>query len=146
MSELVRFKDITDAIGSLPNDADVGDIHDMGSYQIALEDVLRAVDGVEVVRTDGDLINRNWVQGIIDSMHAILTDAISFRAVDGVDEVQTADAVQGEWKHVQSTVRNDDGYLRVRHLWECSVCDFQGEYTWNFCPNCGTRMKGGDSE
>lgn len=53
----------------------------------------------------------------------------------------SADRPQGEWKHVKSTVKNDNGYLRIRHLWECSVCDFQGEYTWHYCPNCGARME-----
>ena len=46
----------------------------------------------------------------------------------------SADAVQGEW---------------VRHeLWgnpwfTCSECNYHGRNDFNFCPNCGARMKGG---
>ena len=49
----------------------------------------------------------------------------------------SADSVQGEW---------------VRHeLWgnpwfTCSECNYHGRNDFNFCPNCGARMKGGDSE
>lgn len=47
----------------------------------------------------------------------------------------SADAEQGEW---------------VRHeLWgnpwfTCSECNYHGRNDFNFCPNCGARMKGGD--
>lgn len=57
-------------------------------------------------------------------------------------EVVSAEAVQGEWVDV-------DNYYRLATCSNCQkVTMFEkwGEYTkpYNFCPNCGARMKGGD--
>ena len=57
-----------------------------------------------------------------------------------ISALPSADAVQGEWKHTIT--------------WQsyCSNCEYvfgeDEEFSpfWNYCPMCGARMKGGDSE
>ena len=56
-------------------------------------------------------------------------------------EVLKAEAVQGEWTDI-------DNYYRMATCSRChKVTMFEkwGEYTkpYDFCPNCGARMKGG---
>jgi hypothetical protein len=50
---------------------------------------------------------------------------------------------KGEWKD-----RTYGG--RILHPWwescECSQCEEWGSGAWNFCPNCGARMKGAEDE
>ncbi len=47
-----------------------------------------------------------------------------------VEPADVAKVVHGEWK---------DGYKRQ----SCSVCNYRGMRSWNYCPYCGTRMDGG---
>ena len=52
----------------------------------------------------------------------------------------SSDAVHGEW-HRRIV---DNGYNAD---WVCSECGYRATYNhYNFCPNCGARMKGGDTE
>ena len=55
------------------------------------------------------------------------------------EQIESADAVHGEW-HKISPAR----------IYECSICNHNvlTDYidTYNFCPNCGAKMKGGDDE
>jgi len=51
----------------------------------------------------------------------------------------SAEAVQGEWQKVE-----EQPYFRKHYDTVCcSVCRKKGNRKWNFCPNCGARMKGG---
>ena len=34
----------------------------------------------------------------------------------------------------------------VFNIYECSKCRFNGSKRWNFCPNCGAKMKEGDEK
>lgn len=61
-----------------------------------------------------------------------------------MDYVADAEAVQGEWTDI-------DDYYRMATCSRChKVTMFEkwGEYTkpYDFCPNCGARMKGGEDE
>ena len=66
------------------------------------------------------------------------------RCIDPQDlaELPAADVrpvVQGRW--IKPT-RVPDSMLD-----ECSICGFDaGAYTFNFCPNCGAQMIGGDED
>ena len=52
----------------------------------------------------------------------------------------SADAVQGEWVD----------WLGNGNEWECSICkcsiESHGSIAYKYCPMCGARMKGGDTE
>lgn len=57
------------------------------------------------------------------------------------EQLESADAVQGEWIDI-------DNYYRMAtcsHCRKVTMFEKWGEYTkpYNFCPNCGARMKGG---
>ena len=59
-------------------------------------------------------------------------------------EALSADAVHGEWIDI-------DNYYRMAtcsHCHKVTMFEKWGEYTkpYDFCPNCGARMKGGDTE
>lgn len=62
------------------------------------------------------------------------------------------DAVQGEWVCKEREYNDCDGYYA--HYWyECSVCgarppknQWKNEWHSNYCPSCGAKMKGGDTE
>lgn len=72
---------------------------------------------------------------------------ISTENMNTLLEALSADAVQGEWEHWGSPFSDES---EVIDTIVCSVCgarfiepkdEPKGEY--NFCPNCGARMKGG---
>lgn len=68
-----------------------------------------------------------------------------------IEELPTADVapvVHGEWVGTWG-----DGYANgfiVYEEFECSRCGCvhhaDGEPTWDYCPNCGARMGGGESD
>lgn len=48
---------------------------------------------------------------------------------------------KGEW------VYHENDMFCVRwNKWECNQCHERVEYKYNFCPNCGADMRGGDTE
>lgn len=51
-----------------------------------------------------------------------------------------ADRPQAEWIEVEEDWRHQIEF------WKCSECDFAVSSRYNFCPNCGCRMKGADDE
>ena len=56
--------------------------------------------------------------------------------------VPSADRPQGEWIFRREFVE-DTPFTGYR----CSNCNYwQGMGAWNFCPNCGAKMKGADDE
>lgn len=55
------------------------------------------------------------------------------KTIEVVKQVPSAHAVKvthGEWV---------DGYKRQ----SCSVCNYRGMRSWNYCPYCGADMRGG---
>ena len=65
-------------------------------------------------------------------------------ALNIIKALPSAEAVQGEWIDI-------DNYYRLAtcsHCHKVTMFEKWGEDTkpYNFCPNCGARMKGGDSE
>lgn len=78
---------------------------------------------------------REWAKRIREDNSNVIV--IPFDA-----EVVSADAVHGEWIH---DGQNFKGGLDWCH---CSVCgqktSTNGLSIYNFCPNCGARMKGGN--
>lgn len=67
-------------------------------------------------------------------------------------DIPSADAVQGEWIRITKEYNDCDGH-RFVYWYECDQCgarppkdQWKNEWHSNYCPSCGARMKGGDSE
>lgn len=65
-----------------------------------------------------------------------------------ISALPSADAVHGEWIKKQVFNPELDKYVP---LIECSVCGYEpyfggSESKFNYCANCGARMKGGGTE
>ena len=59
-----------------------------------------------------------------------------------INAIPSADRPQGEWIFRKEFVE-DTPFMGYR----CSNCNYwQGMGAWNYCPNCGARMKGADDE
>ena len=88
-----------------------------------------------------DLISR---QDAIDAIMGEPTDAHypSWYA-DRIKALPSAEPKTGEWID-----RSDGG--RIKYPWwescKCNQCGEYGSGAYNFCPNCGARMKGADDE
>lgn len=65
------------------------------------------------------------------------------RIIRSAPTIDAVSVVHGEWID-----RSDGG--RILNPWwetyECNKCGQYGTRIWNFCPNCGARMKGADDE
>ena len=60
-------------------------------------------------------------------------------ALDMAIEALSVDRPHGKWQKVE-----EQSYFRKDYdIVCCSVCRKKGNRKWNFCPNCGARMKGG---
>lgn len=95
-----------------------------------------------------DLIRRDDAREAIEKLMEIHFDrqVVLAKARDAIVSLPSAEAVQGEWIPL---VMNGE--------YKCSVCgrasksdnaawvNIPSAY-WNFCPNCGADMRGGDSE
>ena len=63
-----------------------------------------------------------------------------------IDKMPTIDAVEvkhGEWIEVHDWLQipqEESGTYR------CSACGQVMKYPWNYCPNCGARMKGEETD
>lgn len=65
--------------------------------------------------------------------------------VDAFENIPTVDVVEvkhGYWKRGQWV---DDYNAGGYYLAECNLCGCTQKKASNFCPNCGARMKGGES-
>ena len=59
-----------------------------------------------------------------------------------IEAIPSADRPRGEWIFRREFVE-DTPFTGYR----CSNCNYwQGMGAWNFCPNCGAKMKGADDE
>ena len=101
-----------------------------------MEDLIKRSDAIKAI----------WAEGINPS-----EDGMVFEAQSHIDRdirlIPSADRTRGEW------IGEADGYADgepVYDTWYCSNCDYVVDDdeppTWNYCPNCGARMKGADDE
>ena len=63
-------------------------------------------------------------------------------AIEAISMLPSAEPKKGQWYGIY------DGYADgnpVYDEWECSCCGFiiedDNEPTWNYCPNCGAKMR-----
>jgi len=58
--------------------------------------------------------------------------------VNAVCRAPTIDRPQGEWKRVSA-----DKYVQhAYHFYRCSKCGYDHIGKTNYCPNCGSKMRG----
>lgn len=64
-----------------------------------------------------------------------------------ISALPSADAVHGEWIKTTSGNGWNEWYVLKCPLCDATIEDKQNrKWEYNYCPNCGARMKGGDSE
>ena len=113
-----------------------------------MDDLIRrsdAIEAIEVVDWYHQNRNKDMVSGANSDEHQAW-----YKAEDvykALEAVPSADRPQGEW------IGEADGYADgefVYDTWYCSNCDYAVDDDeppiWNYCPNCGARMKGADDE
>ena len=98
-----------------------------------------------------DLIKRS---DAIDAMRDTLVAAEIPYAVNALFKVPSADRPQGEWKEKTKFHNADDN--PIIEEWQSARCSVCGKYhttpylyyfdDYNYCPNCGAKMKGADDE
>lgn len=97
----------------------------------------------ETQNSNGDLIYR---QDAIDAMAELQGRASSKGELTGISKawkkiksLPSAQPKRGEWID-----RSEGG--RILNPWwesyECNQCGCYGSKAWNFCPNCGSKMRG----
>ena len=64
-------------------------------------------------------------------------DYMDIKRLPTVDAVEV---VHGRWEYRMV----DPDYRYYKH--ECSICGFEGEDFYRYCPNCGAKMDGGNEE
>lgn len=111
---------------------------DQGAHNWALN-IINSQPSVE--SSKGDLISRDDAKKAV----YLLGKRPQINEIwDCLDALPSADAVQGEWIH---DGQNFKGGLDWSHCSECGYkTSTKGLRIYRYCPNCGARMKGGDTE
>ena len=88
-----------------------------------------------------DLIRRSdAIDAVIEWYGCKPNDIEAFEKI--IEAIPSADRPQGKWIFRREFVE-DTPFTGYR----CSNCNYwKGMGAWNFCPNCGARMKGADDE
>ena len=76
----------------------------------------------------------------VDSNPRVLLPQIILDLIDDVPAADVAPVRHGRWE------KNDNG---IMIWWECSECHhdawYDGDDLYNYCPNCGAKMDGGET-
>lgn len=97
-----------------------------------------------------ELINRQMAkQAVVDAESILLAFAMVGR-LPAVEAVTSVDRPQGEWEEKTAFHNEDDN--PIIEEWQSAKCSVCGKYhttpylyyfdDFNYCPNCGARMKG----
>lgn len=143
------------------------DEDDRGARFIGYTEIPRFIANAPTVVVDGDLISRadaiEAVEGLTKYMEKLVEGAEKFpeahtksykhdmeqqivgvaHASQVILELPSAEAVQGEWTYLSGS---KGSYMTI----SCPICgstfDGVAEWKYHYCPSCGSRMKGCDSE
>ena len=86
-----------------------------------------------------DLISRaEAIDAIDDAIDADSPQWAILRTKIGF--LPSADAVHGEWKYLQGSIGS---YMTIHCPFCGNTFNDVAEWKYNYCPSCGTRMKGG---
>ena len=78
-------------------------------------------------------------EAAIESLHVALDSAIN--ALRNAPSVDVSPVVHGRWIEQEK--------YTFGTMYDCSICGdriLDNGHSWNYCPNCGCRMDGGDDE
>ena len=65
---------------------------------------------------------------------------VDVRDIEDAPTVDAVPVVHGRWEYRMV----DPEYRYYKH--ECSICGFDGEDFYRYCPNCGAKMDGGNDQ
>lgn len=106
---------------------------------------LKELKALRTERTSDDLISR---ADVIDAMAELQARASSKGELTGISKAWKKIKGLPSAKQTGAWIGEADGYADgwpVYDMWYCSECDYAVESDeipiWNFCPNCGARMK-----
>lgn len=91
-----------------------------------------------------DLITR---QAALDALEWKWAGKAAIDAIKNLPPVLTIDPVKhGKWIEKMRPIRS-----KWASMCECSICGdtvwvYDGYRSWNYCPNCGAKMDGGEDE
>lgn len=84
-----------------------------------------------------------WLKkDVHDEYSGALLDGCEYdmELIDEIPAIDVAPVVHGQWvKHYRSGTTVADGYVST-------CCDMWNARKSNYCPNCGAKMDGGDSD
>ena len=143
MSDLISRAKVMNVV----QNADDGNI----PYEI-IKDIIQGLPSVSATPIQclpSDLISRADAMGAVQDHF----NANGFKGYDDgqkmMDRIKALPSVSAE--RVGEWIGEADGYADgelVYDMWYCSNCDYQidddREPTFNYCPNCGAKMKGGN--
>lgn len=103
------------------------------------EDALKHADKIQAM-DEQHIINhdRDWIIGCIEHDGFIHTDRFDKANQIILDALQFADRPTGKW-------------IRTGNTLKCPFCgatgeDIKDDYCFNYCPNCGAYMGGGEND
>ena len=90
---------------------------------------------------DADALKESWKKNIENEGATLALLSALFKSVEDAPTIDAIERKRGRWKR-----RIVDGGWNANLI--CSECGYtlMIEDGYNFCPNCGARMKGADNE
>ena len=112
-----------------------------------MSDLIKRQDAIDALNECEDIKGHSYTQmhdalmeiPSVDIPHSDDWEKYSDKLWQKAYERGKADRPSGEWID-----RSDGG--RILNPWwenyECNRCGYYGSGTWNFCPSCGSKMRG----
>lgn len=99
-------------------------------------------EAIQVIRVEIEPLSYRQAEAIDMAIEALSAEAVSREDTVTLNSPISIQAPTGEWQKV-----DEQPYFR-KHFDNvcCSVCHHKGMRKYNYCPNCGAKMKGGDTE